>query len=351
MRNSASDFYPKCSATCIGSLPFLDAREAMDAVAGNVSEMPFWPQLPKRDLREGMLLQFAENLLFLEIKNNSVVLRQDYEQHLEQFFTAVINRDLDFFSISAEYAAGLSAFFDSGIGNSDNSGKFLKGQITGPFTFASPIKAADGNSLLFDAQLMDAVVSGLAMKAAWQIREFRRLGKRAIIFIDEPYLACFGSGFTAINGKDVTATINHLIEMIGEPDCLIGLHCCSNTDWSLLLDTDIDIISFDAFSFLERFLLFAPDLKRFLARGSSIAWGIVPTTEFKAQISAADLVTRFQDGLNALENKGLEKKDIIAKSIITPSCGMGSLSVEICESVLKLLAQTSKQLKEEFVFD
>lgn len=342
------NFFPRCSTCGIGSLPFLKPHQAVESVFKTPHEIPFWPQLPKRDFREGMLFQFIENLLFLETRNQSVVLKDDWSGSLEKFFDAVIRRDLDFFAISNNYAAGLRVFLDF-VKEKNSKVEFLKGQVTGPFTFASPIKAPDGNSLLFDAQLLDAVVSGLSMKAAWQVREFKKLNKRPIIFIDEPYLAGFGSGFSPLNRKDVIEIINRLIERIGERDSLIGLHCCSNTDWSMILETDIDIISFDAYSFFERFSLYPQELKQFLAKGGSIAWGIVPTSEFNSKITVDDLITKFQRGLKVLQEKGLDREDIILKSLITPSCGLGSLSTKVCELVLKLLAQTSERLRKEFL--
>jgi methionine synthase II (cobalamin-independent) len=349
MRNQKPDFLPKCSATSIGSLPFVDPTEAVKQVFKHCLDIPFWPQLPKRSWKEGMLFQFIENLNFLSLDNQSVVLRADYNQRLEQFFEAVIKRDLDYFAISSEYAAGLRTYLDF-LNKEKPKAKFLKGQITGPFTFGSQIKASNGNSLLFDSQLLDAVVVGLALKAAWQVKEFKRLGLPAIIFIDEPYLACFGSGFTAVNRQDVIDIINRLIEQINQPDCLVGLHCCSNTDWSVILETNIDIVSFDAFSYMERFILYPEELKRFLARGGSIAWGIVPTSEFNSKITVDELVGKYKDGLRILEQKGLDPKQICEKSLITPSCGLGSLTEVTAKAILGLLNDVSTHLKQEFSF-
>jgi methionine synthase II (cobalamin-independent) len=347
MKIKKQKFYPRCSTILIGSLPYQNPQEALKAVFTHSPDLPSWPQLPKKSLREGMLLQFMENFNFLEVSETTVVLRPDWSSQLEKFFAAIINRDLDYFSISSESAAGLTSFLSFVRANKPKA-EFLKGQITGPFTFSSAIKGPDGNSLLFDTQLLDAVISGLAMKVAWQAREFKRLDKRAIIFIDEPYLACFGSGFTPVNRQDVIEVLNRLIEAIGEPDCLVGLHCCANTDWSMLLETDIDIINFDAFSYLERFTLYPQELKRFLARGGTIAWGIVPTAEYKSGISVLDLVSQFEEGLAVLSKKGLDSRQILEKSLITPSCGMGSLSIEITEKALELLSQTSQALKDKY---
>jgi preprotein translocase subunit SecD len=38
-----------------------DADEALDLIFKYVPDIPFWPQLPRRDVREGMVAQFSEN--------------------------------------------------------------------------------------------------------------------------------------------------------------------------------------------------------------------------------------------------------------------------------------------------
>ncbi len=51
--------------------------------------------------------------------------------------------------------------------------------------------------------LFDAVVKGLAMKAAWQIQELKQFDKPVIIFIDEPAMESLGSGFSAVSSEVV----------------------------------------------------------------------------------------------------------------------------------------------------
>ena len=61
---------------------------------------------------------------------------------------------------------------------------------------------------------------------------------------------------------------SELTDSLDSQDCLVGIHCCGNTDWSMLMDSgSIDIINFDAFEFQERFVLYADNLKSFLKRG------------------------------------------------------------------------------------
>ena len=47
-------------STGVGSLPFKDPGQALELISRSVPEIPFWPQLPKRDKREGMVAQYSE---------------------------------------------------------------------------------------------------------------------------------------------------------------------------------------------------------------------------------------------------------------------------------------------------
>ena len=52
----------KIISTAVGSLPHQDIQLALELVRGTFAEAPFWPQLPKRDFREGMYIQYSEGL-------------------------------------------------------------------------------------------------------------------------------------------------------------------------------------------------------------------------------------------------------------------------------------------------
>ena len=60
-------------ATGIGSLPHHNVDAALDLIFQYIPNIPFWPQLPKRDIREGMVAQFSENLPFLKIESSRYI--------------------------------------------------------------------------------------------------------------------------------------------------------------------------------------------------------------------------------------------------------------------------------------
>lgn len=269
------------------------------------------------------------------------------EKRLEEFYEKIINQDLDYFQIEPDYAVGLYAFKER-LEKEKNLLKnieFIKCQVSGPFTFAASIKDENGLAYLHDSVIMQVIIKGLTMKALWQIKFFREFNKKIMMFLDEPYLGCFGSAYTPINKEDVVKGLTEITEGIKTDNVLLGLHCCGNTDWSIFTDIKtIDIISFDAFSFQDKFILYADNLKEFISRGGIICWGIVPTQEFSGNETADLLVRKLQDGINALAKKGLDRDLLLENLIISPACGLGTLDTKKTEGIFKLLSETSSFL-------
>jgi methionine synthase II (cobalamin-independent) len=335
-------------ATGIGSLPFCDAQKAVDLIFRYCSGAPFWPQLPKCDAREGMIAQFSENLPCLKVDKSGLHFTAvDREKELELFYDKCINHDLEYFKISQDFARGLYAFYQR-LGDVDWPGlEFIKCQVTGPFTFCSGISDANGKSILHDEVLMQAMVKGLSMKALWQLDLFKKFGKKMIMFFDEPYLTGVGSAYTPVDRSDVINVFSELTDNLKSQDCLIGLHCCGNTDWSMLTDTPgIDIINFDAFNFQERFVLYADNLNSFLKRGGIICWGIVPTQEFDLSQTPEVLAQKIKSGLDILVKKGIDRTLLLERLLISPACGLGTLDAQATEGILRLLDQTSQFIRK-----
>jgi hypothetical protein len=78
----------------------------------------------------------------------------------------------------------------------------------------------------------------------------------------------------------------------------------------------------------------------FLERGKTIAWGAVPTLKDKIEKATLDEVGIIYDSaVTRLSARGIKKDTILEQSMITPSCGTGSLTVTQSEKVMSLLNQ------------
>lgn len=293
-----------------------------------------------------MVAQFSENLPCLRFTREGVAFDPGHrDRDLETFYEKVISQDVAHFAISEGYAPGLRAFLER-LRKQDLSGvSFIKCHVTGPFTFAASVNDDKGIPLLHDDIMMQAVVKGLAMKALWQVEQFREFGKKIIVFIDEPYLTAFGSAFAPINKEDVISVMNEFAAALAAPDTIIGVHCCGNTDWSLFTQVQgISLINFDAFDFLERVALYASDLQSFLKRGGLLCWGIVPTQP-EDRLDPGLLAERVRNGIAGMGSRGADHRLFAERLLVSPACGLGNRDPATASRVFELLRGVSGRLR------
>ena len=332
--------------TGIGSLPYTDASESARITCAKF-DIPFWPQLPKRGFKENMYVQFAEGLpsLVIDEKNRRVYVdsAKDLSEDLGKLYEVYLSNNYETLGLSKDIAEGLYVFMD--IAREFNPG-YVKGHVTGPVSFGLSVVDEKGRPIIYNETLKDALVKLLEIKTSWQIDKLSNVFKNIIIFIDEPYLTSFGSSFVNIERQDVVLMLNALIDKIRSKGALSGIHCCGNTDWSLLAETNVDIINFDAYSYTEGLSLYPEEITRFLKRGGYLAWGQIPTSEAALKDSGDSLFQRLSLEIGKLEEKGIPRDLLISRSLITPSCGMGTLSQDLTEAIIKKLSIVARLAKD-----
>jgi Methionine synthase II (cobalamin-independent) len=332
-------------ATGIGSLPFKDAKTACRVIFDSFKHIPFWPQLNNRSFKEHMYCQFSEGLpgVVVDEKKRSIYIDSGAAASgMEKAYQKYLDQDVDYFKISPPYAEGFYEFIGA-FKKEAPAAKFAKGHITGPVSFALSVTDENKRSLIYDKDMFDVVTKVLAMKARWQIRELKKLSENVIIFIDEPYLVSIGSSYVNIAPGDVIVSLDEIFTAIREEGALSGIHCCGNTDWPLLLKRGVDILNFDAYNFMKEFFLYHQDIKDFVKRGSTIAWGIVPSSEAADSEEAESIAARFKAALKALEDKGIDVSTI--SSLVTPSCGLGTLDEQRAKRIVRMVNKVSDILK------
>jgi methionine synthase II (cobalamin-independent) len=343
----AHDF--SCLATGIGSLPLTDPDAAVALALRYLPEAPIWPQLPRRGIQEQMGGQYSEALP--GIVRDEARLRfsfdtaRDLAPELGRFYERYLEKDADFFGFSEEYAAGFYALLRALEKHPPTRARFLKGHVTGPLTAGISYKDEGGRDIIHNEQLFDAVVKKLAMNALWQVRRLGAFGKPVIIFVDEPAMETLGSAFSPAAPELVAEKLDEVIEAIHEAGGTAGIHCCGNADWPLIFNTRVDIVNFDAFGYLDRVLLYPDEIRAFFERGGALAWGIVPAGDFTGAETAAGLLERLELGIGRLEAAGIPRATILRQGIVTPACGLGSLSPDRAEAILKLTLEVSAQLQ------
>jgi hypothetical protein len=336
-------FRPELRALAAGSLPHIDPDVACRLVLDTMPDIPCWPQLPRRSFLENMYVQYSERFpgVVLEEERILVDRGRDLDPELETLYLASLENDLEFAAVSPDYAAGLHHFMALNLGQP----LAVKGQVTGPVSWGLVVTDQNRRPVLYEEVLAEAIATHLRLKAAWMERELRKLWPTSILFLDEPYMASFGSAFVSLGREQAIGLIEQVFSVV---EGLKAVHCCGNTDWSVLLSTSVDILNLDAYGYAETLALYPDEVGAFLERGGIIAWGIVPASDGAWDESIDSLVERFHAALGLLVAKGLHRDDLLARSLIMPSCGCGSLSVETAERVMALTADLSGALRTRY---
>jgi len=358
-------FLPEGLPVLIGSVPLSSHQEALDWIFRSTPEIPLWPQLPVNPL-ESMMPQFCEGLPCIVEENPQSpegrhyfdMSRPDFESEMLSFYEEYLSVSEDFnllmdsrFQVSRERAQGLYLFVER-IKELNNL-TAVKGQVTGPFTMLTGIKDVNGKAGYFDDTLRDMVIKGISMKAAWQVRLLAQSADVPVLmFIDEPALAGLGStAFIGVSGGEIQALINEVVEAIHKAGGIAGIHVCANTDWSVLLGSEIDILSFDAHGFFDRVAPLKEEMANYLDRGGIIAWGGVPTSRAEdINTESTDSLVHLWDGqMEAFVRSDRDKANLLAQSLITPSCGTGSLPVDLADRVLGLTRSVALSLRKTYL--
>jgi len=328
--------------TMIGSMPHTDPKAAVDIITHYLQDIPVWPQLPRRSCLEGMSAQFSQGLPGVKINQDKVWIEPNpsFESELESLYQAYLDNDFNKFPIGAEYAAGLYELASRNL-----SPLLVKGHITGPLTYCMSIKDPSGKDILYDEVLSDAATKLLKLKATWQEHFLSNICRNTIIFVDEPAMSAYGSAYLPLSREQVTGMFDEVFSGISG---LKGVHCCGNTDWSILMDTRVDIINFDTYAYANSLSIYTDELKAFIKRGGAVAWGIVPTDE-KAlkEETAASLKDRLEAAMSHFDSHGLPFAELARHSLITPACGLGLKSPEAAERAPQLLAELSALLRRK----
>lgn len=338
---------PHLMATAIGSLPHTDPEEACSVTLRHLTEAPVWPQLPHRDFRENMYAQYSEGLpgVVIDVEKLKVFCdtSRDLHPEIERVYKAYLDGDHTSMAVGEGYAAGLYAFV-ARVSGEGRKYPILKGQVTGPISFGLTVLDENNRPILYNDELADAMVKLLNLKARWMEAFLRDTGaaEEVLIFFDEPYLVSVGSALVSVSPQTVVDSLRQCTEGL---TCLTGAHCCGNTDWALLFQAGVQVVNFDAYSYMESMALYPDELGAFLERGGILAWGLAVNKQEIDGESVDGLARRFEQGVELLASRGVPRELLLERAMFTPACGLEGVSTLQAERAYMLTAELSRRLR------
>jgi hypothetical protein len=349
-------------ATAIGSMPHDDADYAVKVVLESLTKAPIWPQLPRLGITEQMEIQYSEGMpnAVLDKEKGRMYFdtSADYSESFAEFYEKYMiamdpdegNGDCSSMLISPGFSKGIYAL-EKVLRQKNEKFPYIKVQTTGPCSFALTIVDESKRAIYYNEEFRDMIVKALAMKCRWQVQLFKPFADSIICFVDEPILSAFGSStYISVKRDDVVAMLGEMVDAIHADDAVAGIHCCGNTEWSILVDAGVDIVNFDAFEYGHTIAMYADSIRKHLDRGGTLAWGVVPTSKAIREQTVEALETQLEKVMDNLASKGINKEIIVKQAIITPSCGTGSMDVDDAEKVFRLTAELSARMKKKYGF-
>lgn len=337
------------AATAIGSLPHTDPEKACAVTLRYLKEVPAWPQLPHRDFRENMYAQYCEGLpgVVVDEEREKVFCdtTRDLLPEIEEVYRAYIENDFASMSIGGDYASGLYAFTRL-VEEEGGVYSLLKGQVTGPISFGLTVLDQNNRPILYNDDLADAMVRILSMKARWMEVFLKSTGRSedVLIFFDEPYLVSVGSALVSVSPERVVESLRLCTEGL---TCMTGTHCCGNTDWSLLFRAGLQVVNFDAYKYMESMALYPEEVAAFLEDGGILAWGLVANSPDVENGKADEIARRFEEGVDLLVSRGVDRDLLLNRAMITPACGLEGVSESQAEKAYALTSELSRLLRGE----
>lgn len=340
---------PHFLATGIGSLPYLEPQAALDLIWQSVPAAPHWPQLPNLGAESGFVGQYLRPLIETGVIEGFATPRfqveaPDWSERMMRFYELYLRAEsgddeaLESFGFTSEGGVGFESFCSDFRQRKPQDISFVKGQLSGPLTVGMQITDASRRASYYDETQRDLLVKALAMHAQWQTRRLKDLGYPVLISIDDPSLYAYGASTHVTLGREtLLAHLNEVSEGILRQGGIPGAHVCAGTDWTLLFDSKIQVVNFDAYEYMTSMLVLAGPLNDFLARGGILSWGIVPTSARAWEETVESLQERLEENIKGLVKRGVDESRLRAQSMLTPSCGTGTLEVALAERIYALL--------------
>ncbi len=329
--------------TAMAVMPHKDIDRALEMALS--LDVPFWPQLPHVSYYEDMYVQASENFpgILLDIKNRT--LRFSHDKFMNEF-EAVLARleDPDYLDISTQYSVVYHRFL-----NLDLSEKAaIRGQLEGPISLGFNVQDEQGRPILFDDTVRPFLLEFLAKRATVQLNRLKEHHSKAFMFIDEPGLQFLFSAMSGYGNMAAKTDMETFFSMIDRPR---GVHLCGNPDWDFLLTLDIDVLSLDIYTNGEVFAAYAPSIRKFLDKGGSLVWGIVPSNWEPFQKEDNDsLAERLTSLWRILTQKGIDRELLLARSMLSPAtcCLINPDGEKTVEKTFQRLQELSLRLRDRY---
>ncbi len=300
--------------TAMGILPHRDAGRALDLAFS--LDIPFWPQLPNLSYSEDTYVQTVRGMPGAEVDYDG--LKIDF--HEERFYGELedylsLDPYDDLFAVSPRESVTYAGFLERASAGGELAA--LRGQFMGPISLCLMVRDGEGKPIIYRDDAREVAIRHVAAKVNRHLRDLRELNPRSFVWVDEPGLEFLFTGITGYTAERARGDLALFLSLLEGPR---GVHLCGNPDWDFLLQSEVDLISLDAYNNRDILAGYRSGIARLMARGGALAWGAIPThTHLLDSETAASLAEKLSGVWDKLEDEGLERKHVAERSLLTPA--------------------------------
>lgn len=327
--------------TGIGSLPHHNVDAALSYSFQH--DIPYLPQLPKKNPKEFMIYQALENFpgtltqqdgSWWVDKNPWCERQHDYGAKLDE---ALNTQEFAEFLPTSEVMAAWNPFL---FELEEQQVKTAKIQIIGPLTLLLGLKLQNGEDLKNFPILQSQLLKTLTVKALGMVDELLIRGVRPLLFIDEPGLYAWNEDSPLF--ASLLTDLQIFILIMQKKGALVGLHCCSNTNWKKILTTlPVDYLSVDVNLSLQLILAQEKELRQFLLRGGNFSLGVIPTN-LTSSLESSLKISTLQHWFTEFFKDTW--KQSLSGMLLTPACGLAFQSTAHVLFLFSELRKWQRQL-------
>ena len=340
---AALSLLPRGAITGIGSLPHTQMELALQMALA--VDVPYLPQLPAQNPAELMVPAALEGLPGLDSGEDGAC---TVDLGAWEAGRAALDARID-----AAVRSGDASPFLPGVGAAralrpflwevrERKLAFAKAQLAGPATVRWSSRLSTGEPLSSHPGLDAQVFRLVLVRSLALVQAVRATGATALFYLDEPGLYAL----QRTNAQHLVALqeIKVLVMALQREGALVGLHCCGNTEWDLLLDSGVDLLSLDVRLSLDAALEERSAVERFLESGAAFSLGIIPTN-VTASFAVSELVDSVEASLIATFGRS-RAREVMMRAVLTPACGLAMRSVVVAERTFEQLREAQRLLKE-----
>jgi hypothetical protein len=329
--------------TAMAVMPHTNVQRALDAALS--LDIPFWPQLPNYSYYEDMYVQASEHFpgICLDLNNRKLSFSTDkFIAELEE--TLAHFEESDYFDVSAEYSVVYRQFL--GLNLADRPA--IRGQLEGPISFGFNVLDEGERPILFNDTVRPFMLEFMARRINVQLQKLKERNVNAFMFVDEPGMQFLFSALAGYGDIKAKTDLDQFFAMVERPR---GIHLCGNPDWDFLLGLDLDVLSLDIYTNAEIFSAYAKSIRKFLDRGGTIVWGIVPTgVEAFEKENFQSLVSQLENVWRVLRERGIDFDLLLSRSLLSPAtcCLVNPDREKTVENAFDQIRRISRLMREHY---